>query len=226
MTTSDSTPSTATPTTGLAFMSTPRAHRASGGAPNERSRIAPRSSPRIARTAKSLATSVPRQVEPATRFRNPIRGRPFSSPSGSGQRQALLLGQAHELPRRLLLSRTPLDPQSPLRRALNVNGFSAESNGPPGAVRGDGPRGSVASIDPADNVALSVELDDVAWAELVGVDLGHVCPPHSNTSDMFHSCGAHRILTIDEFRGRIARFEKLSLPAQTSQIAECACGGG
>jgi hypothetical protein len=58
-------------------------------------------------------------------------------------------------------------------RTLNENGFSAEGDGPPGVVRRDRPRGSVASINPADNVALSVILDDVARAKLVGVDLGH-----------------------------------------------------
>ena len=66
------------------------------------------------------------------------------------------------------------------RGTLNKKGFSAERDGPPGAVGGDWPRGSVASIDPANHVALSVVLDDVAPAEFVGVDLSHGCPPHSN----------------------------------------------
>jgi hypothetical protein len=74
-------------------------------------------------------------------------------------------------------------------QTLNENGFSAEGDGPAGAVRRDRPRGAVASIKPADNVALSVVLDDVAQAKLVGVDLGHgCCPPFLVTS----SSGAAR----------------------------------
>jgi len=81
---------------------------------------------------------------------------------------------------------------------LNENGFSAEGDGPAGAVGRERPRGPVASINPADNVALSVVLDDVAQAKLVGVDLGHgwLSPV---PGDSFQWCRAQRILTIDEF---------------------------
>jgi hypothetical protein len=72
-----------------------------------------------------------------------------------------------------------------LLRTFNEDGFSAEGDGPPGAVRCDRPRGSVDSINPADNVALSVVLDDVAGAKLVGVDLGHGGPPYSKRGDIF-----------------------------------------
>ena len=85
-------------------------------------------------------------------------------------------------------------------RTFNENGFSAEGDGPPGAVRRDRPRGSVASINPADSVALSVVVDDVAGAKLVGVDLGHGCPPYSRLGDIFQWCRGKRILTIDELR--------------------------
>jgi hypothetical protein len=81
---------------------------------------------------------------------------------------------------------------------LNANGFATEGDGPTRAIRGDGPCGSVAAIDPANHVALSVVVDDVAWSELVGVDLGHGCPPRSNTGAMFQRPGAELILMIDE----------------------------
>jgi hypothetical protein len=83
-------------------------------------------------------------------------------------------------------------------RTLNEDRFSAEGDGPTRVVRGDRPRGSVASLDPANDVARAVVLDDVSWAEFVGVDLGHGCPPHSSSGDMFQRCGTHLILRIDE----------------------------
>jgi hypothetical protein len=100
-------------------------------------------------------------------------------------------------------------------RTSNENGFSAERDGPPRVVRGNRPRGSVASIDAANDVALSVVLDDVAWAEFVGVDLGHGCPPHSNSGDMVHWCGARIILTIDEF---VSRAPDLDFGVRTMQV--------